>query len=209
MNPDVSQIIEILEADYPDALCSLTYGADYQLLFAARLSAQCTDKRVNEVTPLLFSRYPTLKALAEADVAELEDIIHPCGFFRIKSRDIIGAAQLILSSFGGKVPGTMDDLLKLPGVGRKTANLMLGDIYGEPAIVADTHCIRISNRLGLCESKDPVKVEMQLKEIIPPEKQSDFCHRLVLHGRAMCLARNPACGRCSLSTYCAYHKPAS
>ncbi len=198
----VHEMIRLLEADYPDALCSLDYGKDYELLFSVRLAAQCTDERVNQVTPTLFSRFPTLESLANAPVEEIESIIHSCGFFRAKARDIVAAAQMILFEYGGKVPDNMEDLLRLPGVGRKTANLILGDVYHKPAIVVDTHCIRLSNRLGLVHTKDPVKIEMQLKEIIPPEKSSDFCHWLVLHGRAVCTARSPKCEKCSLLPLC-------
>ena len=180
-------IVEALKALYPDSVCSLNYEKDYELLFSVRLSAQCTDARVNLVTPELFGRYPTLEALAAADVADVEAIIHSTGFFRAKARDIVLAAQMLLRDYGGKVPGTMEELLKLPGVGRKTANLVLGDIYHTPgAVVADTHCIRISGKLGLTDgSKDPHQVELQLRKVLPPEESNDFCHRLVLHGRAV------------------------
>lgn len=195
-------IISELKKAYPDALCALKYEKDYELLFAARLSAQCTDERVNIITKTLFKQYPTLSAFAEAAQEELEQAVHSCGFFRVKSRDIIACAQLLLSKYGGKLPDTLDELITLPGVGRKTANLIMGDIYGKPAIVADTHCIRLSNKLGLAHSIDPYKVELSLKEQIPPEEQSDFCHRLVLHGRAVCIARRPKCGECSISMFC-------
>ena len=169
-----------------------------------RLAAQCTDARVNEITPALFARFPTLQSFAEADVAEVEEYVHSCGFYRAKARDIVGAAQMILRDFGGRVPDNMDDLLKLPGVGRKTANLILGDVYHVPgSTVVDTHCIRISNRLGLVDDlKDPVKIEAELRRCLPPEKSSDFCHRIVLHGRAVCTARKPACERCTLRPFC-------
>lgn len=198
-------IVEALKEAYPDGICSLEYRKDYELLFATRLSAQCTDARVNLVTPELFSTYPTLEALAEADIADVERIIHSTGFFRAKAKDIVLAAQILLSDYGGKVPGTMDELLKLPGVGRKTANLVLGDIHKAPgAVVADTHCIRISGRLGLTDgSKDPAKVETQLRKVLPPEESNDFCHRLVLHGRAVCTARAPRCELCTLQEWCA------
>ena len=198
----VNELIRLLEDQYPDAVCALEYENDYELLFAARLSAQCTDARVNMVTPELFSRYPTLESLAGADTEELERIIHSCGFFRSKARDISAAAAMLLSEFGGRVPDTMDDLLRIPGVGRKTANLMLGDIYKKPAVVVDTHCIRLSNRIGLVSTADPVKIETELRKILPPECSSDFCHRLVLHGRAVCTARNPACGDCGIVSVC-------
>ena len=198
----INEIIRLLEECYPEATCTLEYMKDYEMLFAARLAAQCTDARVNTVTPVLFSRYPTLESIAGADVSELEDIIHPCGFFHSKARDIIAAANMLLNEFGGRVPDTMEDLLKLPGVGRKTANLMLGDIHNKPAVVVDTHCIRLSNRLGLVDSKDPAKIESALREQLPPDKSSDFCHRLVLHGRAICTARTPNCAACLLMHLC-------
>ena len=197
------RIVELLEEEYPAALCSLDYGKDYELLFATRLAAQCTDERVNQVTPTLFSRYPTLQALAEAKIEDVEEIIRSCGFFHTKARDIVNASIMLLRDYGGVVPNSMEELLKLPGVGRKTANIILGDVYRKPAVVTDTHCIRLANRMGLAVGKDPYKVEMQLAEIIPPEKQSDFCHRLVLHGRAVCSARKAACERCCLSEVCA------
>ncbi|MFG6373385.1 MAG: endonuclease III [Oscillospiraceae bacterium] len=198
-------IVDALKKAYPEGICSLEYRKDYELLFATRLSAQCTDARVNLVTPELFSTYPTLEALAAADIANIERIIHSTGFFRAKAKDIVLAAQMLLRDYGGKVPGTMDELLKLPGVGRKTANLVLGDIHKTPgAVVADTHCIRIAGRLGLTDgSKDPIKVETQLRKVLPPEESNDFCHRLVLHGRAVCTARAPYCEQCTLQEWCA------
>ena len=201
---DILSIVETLKAAYPEALCSLDYRKDYELLFSTRLAAQCTDERVNMVTPTLFSRFPTLEALAEADVAEVEEIIHSTGFFRAKARDIVAASRMLLDVYGGKVPGTMEELLKLPGVGRKTANLVLGDIFHTPgAVVADTHCIRISGRLGLTDgTKEPPKVEAQLRAVLPPEESNDFCHRLVLHGRAVCMARKPDCAACTLRPWC-------
>ena len=194
--------IAALEGRYPLAVCSLTYEHPYQLLIATRLSAQCTDARVNLVTDVLFSRFPTLEALAAAPLAELEEIIHPCGLFRTKARDISATCQLLLNQWGGELPDTMEGLTSLPGVGRKTANLILGDIFGKPAIVADTHCIRICGRLGLTTGKDPYRVEMALREIIPPEKGSDFCHRLVHFGREICTARSPRCGECPMAAFC-------
>ena len=194
--------IAALEERYPLAVCSLTYEHPYQLLIATRLSAQCTDARVNLVTDVLFSRFPTLEALAAAPLAELEEIIHPCGLFRTKARDISATCQLLLDQWGGELPDTMEGLASLPGVGRKTANLILGDIFGKPAIVADTHCIRICGRLGLTTGKDPYRVEMALREIIPPEKGSDFCHRLVHFGREICTARSPRCGECPMAAFC-------
>lgn len=199
----VAQIIEILENLYPMPACSLDYEHAYELLFSARLAAQCTDARVNTVTPVLFAKYPTLEAFAEADVADIEEIIHPCGFFRSKARDIVACAGKLVSEYGGRLPDTVEELVKLPGVGRKTANLIVGDVFHKPAIVTDTHCIRIANRLGLCNVKEPVKVERALWEIIPPEKGSDFCHRLVLFGRDVCTARAPQCGNCPLAGLCA------
>ena len=203
MKETALKIVELLEQEYPEALCSLEYEKDYELLFATRLAAQCTDERVNKVTPTLYSRYPSLEALAEAKVEDVEEIIRSCGFFHTKARDIIAASQMLLVDFGGVVPDNMEDLLKLPGVGRKTANIILGDIYHKPAVVTDTHCIRLANRMGLAVGKEPYKVEMQLAELIPPEKQSDFCHRLVLHGRAVCSARKPTCDICVLHDVCA------
>ena len=200
----VRAIIEELKKLYPEGICSLEYEKDYELLFSVRLAAQCTDERVNQVTPALFARFPTLEALAKADIAEVEQYIHSTGFFRAKARDIVLASQMLLSEYGGKVPDTMEDLLKLPGVGRKTANLILGDVYHAPGVVvADTHCIRITGLLGLTDgTKDPQKVEMQLREVLPPEESNDFCHRMVLHGRAVCIARRPQCQSCTLRPWC-------
>ena len=197
-------IVEELKKVYPEGICSLQYPKPYELLFSVRLAAQCTDERVNQVTPALFARFPTLEALAAADVSEVEEYIHSTGFFRAKARDIVAASQMLLSDYGGVVPNTMEDLLKLPGVGRKTANLILGDVYHTPGVViADTHCIRISGRLGLTDgTKDPAKVEEQLRKILPPEESNDFCHRLVLHGRAVCMARGPVCEICTLRPWC-------
>jgi endonuclease-3 len=199
----VNQIISGLKELYPDAICSLDYGKDYELLFSVRLSAQCTDARVNLVTPALFERYPTLQDFAEADVDEVGEYIRSCGFWRAKARDIVGSAKMLVEQFGGKVPGTMEELLSLPGVGRKTANLILGDIYGTDGYVCDTHCIRITGRLGLTDgSKDPVKVEQQLRKVLPQSEANAFCHRMVLHGRALCTARKPNCEGCSLYNIC-------
>ena len=201
---DVLHIIEELKIRYPDGICSLDYPKDYELLFSVRLAAQCTDERVNLVTPALFARFPTLESLASADVTEVEEYIHSTGFFRAKARDIVAASRMLLEEYGGRVPDTMEDLLRLPGVGRKTANLILGDIYHKPGVVvADTHCIRISGKLGLTDGpKDPGKVEQQLRAILPPEESNDFCHRLVLHGRAVCMARKPDCPNCTLRPWC-------
>ena len=193
-----------LEKEYPGALCSLTETEPYRLLIAVRLSAQCTDARVNLVTPVLFERFPTPEELALAPVEEVEEIIHSCGFFRAKARDIVGMCRMLVEQYDKKVPDSIEELLKLPGVGRKTANLICGDVYGKPAIVADTHLIRISNLLGLVDTKDPAKVEAQLKKIVEPEKSNDFCHRCVLHGRAVCVARRPDCPRCVMKDFCSY-----
>lgn len=199
----VQEILSCLEQAYPLAECSLEYEKDYELLFSVRLAAQCTDERVNKITPALFARFPTLQAFAEADVAEVEEYIHSCGFFRSKAKDIVSCAQVLLTQYGGRVPDTMEDLVKLPGVGRKTANLILGDVYHKPAVVVDTHCIRLSNRMGLVDNlKDPVKIETALRAILPPEQSSDFCHRLVLHGRAVCDARKPQCALCCVRHVC-------
>ena len=200
----VAGIIAALEETYPQALCALEYEKDYELLFSVRLSAQCTDARVNLVTPALFARFPTLEAFAAADTAEVEEMIHSCGFFRSKARDIVLCAQMLLEQYGGKVPGSMEELLKLPGVGRKTANLILGDIFKAPgSVVVDTHCIRLSNRMGLVDGlKEPEKIETALRKLLPPEKSSDFCHRLVLHGRAVCRAGKPDCGGCACAPFC-------
>lgn len=194
--------VEALKKEYPDALCSLRASNPFELLVATRLSAQCTDARVNTVTPDLFGKYKTLEDYASADSEDIAQIIHSCGFFRQKSRDIVGMAQKILSDYGGKVPDTIEELTKLPGVGRKTANLICGDVYGKPAVVADTHLIRISNRLGLVSTKDPFKVETKLKKLLPPEESNDFCHRAVLHGRAVCDARKPRCESCVMNGFC-------
>ena len=195
-------ILRALEALYPDALCALQFDKDYELMIAVRLSAQCTDARVNLVTPALFRAYPTLDAFAGADIGDVEEYVRSCGFYHHKARDIVLACRMLREEFGGRVPDNMEDLLRLPGVGRKTANLLLGDIYGQEGYVCDTHCIRICGRLGLTTGKDPVKVEMQLRQQIPPEESSAFCHRIVLHGRAVCTARSPKCGECTLSPYC-------
>ena len=203
MKEKVASIIEILKARYPEAPCALHYSKDYELMIAVRLSAQCTDARVNLVTPALFAAYPTLEAMASADIADVENYVHSCGFYKHKARDIVLACQMLLANHGGKVPDNMDDLLRLPGVGRKTANLLLGDLYGVlGSVVCDTHCIRICGKLGLSKGKDPAKVEQQLRAILPPEESSDFCHRIVLFGRDCCTARNPKCAECPLSMWC-------
>ena len=197
-------VVDILKERYPDT-CSLVAEKDYELLFSTRLSAQCTDARVNLVTKELYARYPPLQALAEADLEELCAIVKPCGLFRTKANDIKNSAKLLLERFGGRVPDTMEELLTLPGVGRKTANLILSDIYGKPAIVADTHCIRISSRLGLVPpacGKDPYKVELALKQVVEPAEQASLCHRFVHFGRDICTARSPRCGECPLRELC-------
>lgn len=194
--------VEILKELYPNAICSLTYETPFQLLVATRLSAQCTDARVNLVTPALFERYKTIQDFAGADVGEVEKYIHSCGFYKSKAQSIVGMAQKILSDFGGRVPDNIEDLISLPGVGRKTANLIVGDVYGKEAIVVDTHCIRITNRIGLVAEKDPKKIEFALKKIIPPEEGSDFCHRIVLFGRDVCSARKPKCEGCKMAEVC-------
>ena len=199
----VSAIIQLLKDLYPVAPCALHYSKDYELMIAVRLSAQCTDARVNLVTPALFAAYPTLEAFAEADIADVEHYIHSCGFFRQKAKDIVLACQMLLTEHEGRVPDTMEQLLNLPGVGRKTANLLLGDLYGVPgSVVCDTHCIRICGRLGLSKGKEPEKVEKQLRKILPAEESSDFCHRIVLFGREVCTARSPKCSQCTLSPFC-------
>lgn len=194
--------VEALKKEYPEAICSLNAENDFELLVATRLSAQCTDARVNIITPALFSRYKTLDDYANAKVEDVEELVHSCGFYRQKARDIIGMAQQIIERFDRKVPDNIEDLTSLPGVGRKTANLICGDIYGKPAVVADTHLIRITNLLGLVATKDPMKVELELKKILPPEESNDFCHRCVLHGRAVCVARRPDCKNCCMADFC-------
>ncbi len=194
--------VEALKKEYPDAICSLEYQDPLQLLISVRLSAQCTDARVNLVTPALFARFPTLEAFCEGTEEEIGELIRSCGFYKIKSKDILAACKMIRDEFGGKVPDNIDDLLRLPGVGRKTANLLVGDIYGKPAVVTDTHCIRIAGRLGLTKSDVPVKVEDDLRAVLPPEESNNFCHRLVLHGRAVCTARKAMCEKCCMKEFC-------
>lgn len=208
---EAAQVVRLLEQEYPLAECFLNSDDAWQLLVAVRLSAQCTDVRVNATTPALFAKFPTISALADADVAEITEIVKPCGLGNSKARDIKACMTMLRDEFDSVVPDDMDSLLKLPGVGRKSANLILGDVYGKPAIVADTHCIRLANRIGFMKkndpsTKDPVKVEMQLKKVIEPEKQNDTCHRLVEHGRAVCTARKPFCEKCVLARVCDYKK---
>lgn len=194
--------VEALEKEYTDALCSLNASNPLELLIATRLSAQCTDARVNLVTPALFEKYPTLEHYCDAEIEDIENIIHSCGFYKGKAKDIKGIALKIRDEFDGQVPDSIEKLTSLPGVGRKTANLIMGDVYGQPAIVADTHLIRITNLIGLVATKDPKKVELELKKIVAPEKSNDFCHRMVLHGRAVCVARRPQCDKCCIRDYC-------
>ena len=205
--PDIHAIHIILKELYPDALCSLEYGGDpWRLLVAARLSAQCTDERVNIVCRPLFEKFPDVRAFAEAEVAEIEEIIRPCGLYHTKAQSISESAKIVLHRHGGRVPETMEELLELPGVGRKIANLVLGDCFGKPGIVADTHCIRINGRFGFYPTtlKDPAKVEKILSEIVPLAEQADYCHRMVLFGREHCMARNPACGTCPIRELCGF-----
>ena len=200
----IDEIVRLLLAEYPEASCTLDYGKDYELLFSVRLAAQCTAERVNRITPALFARFPTLEAFAAADVEEVEKYVHSCGFYRAKARDIVACAQALLAGHGGKVPDTIEELTALPGVGRKTANLILGDVFHAPgAVVVDTHCIRLSNRMGLVDGlKEPEKIERELRRVLPPERSSDFCHCLVLHGRAVCDARRPLCESCCVRHLC-------
>lgn len=196
-------VTELLKSVYPEAVCALHYTHDYELLFATRLSAQCTDARVNIVTEKLFKQFSTLQSFADASEEEIAEAIKTCGLFRTKARDLKACAMMLIANYGGRVPDTMEELLKLPGVGRKTANLILGDIFGKPAIVCDTHCIRLSNRLGFVKNeKDPVKVENALRKLLDPAESSDFCHRLVLFGREHCTARSPKCEGCPLGAVC-------
>ena len=194
--------VENLEKLYPDAICSLNYGSAFQLLIAVRLSAQCTDARVNLVTPELFARFPTSAALSKAELKDVEEIIKSCGLYKTKAKDIIAAAKMIEESYGGNIPDTIEELTKLPGVGRKTANLVVGDVYHKPAVVCDTHFIRITNRLGLTKSTNPLIVEKDLRKLLPPDKSSDFCHRIVLFGRDICTARRAFCDKCPLKDFC-------
>lgn len=192
----------LLKEQYPDAICSLEYEKPYELMIATRLSAQCTDARVNIVTKTLFKQFPTLRSFADADLTELEEAVKPCGFYKTKAKSIKEAARRLLDVYGGEIPQTMDELLTLPGIGRKTANLLLGDLYGKPAVVTDTHFIRITGRLGLTKNTEPQKVEEDLRKLLPPAESSDFCHRIVLFGREFCSARKPRCKDCPLREIC-------
>ena len=194
--------VEALKQEYPDAICSLTYREPLQLLIATRLSAQCTDARVNMVAPALFERFPTVNDFAEASYDEVAAYIKSCGLFKTKSKDIVEMCKKLRDDFGGEVPDTIEALTTLPGVGRKTANLICGDIFGKPAVVVDTHCIRITTRLGLHKQTDQKKIEMELKKLLPPDESNDFCHRLVLHGRAVCTARTAKCSECCMKDFC-------
>ncbi len=194
-----------LEKMYPDAECSLVYSKPYELMIAARLSAQCTDARVNIVTETLFKKYPTLESFANADLSELEQHVKPCGFYHTKAKSIIEMANQLINNFDGEIPQTMEELLTISGIGRKTANLMLGDIYNKPAIVTDTHFIRITGRIGLTANKEPKKVEADLVKLVPPEVSSDFCHRIVQFGRDVCIARKPKCEICPCTDFCKYY----
>ena len=194
--------VEALKKEYPDAKCSLDYETPLQLLVATRLSAQCTDARVNLVTPALFARFPDAESLAGAEVSEVAEYIKSCGLYKTKSKDLVAMAKVLVSDFGSEVPDNIDDLTKLPGIGRKTANLICGDVYGKPAVVVDTHCIRITTRLGLHKETDQRKIENALRKLLPPEESNDFCHRIVLHGRAVCTARSPKCKDCCMNGFC-------
>lgn len=196
------EAVEALKKEYPDALCSLSYTDPLQLLIATRLAAQCTDARVNMVTPALFERFPTVNDFADSTPEEVAEYIKSCGLYKTKSRDIVALAQMLRDDFDGTVPDTIEELTKLPGIGRKTANLVCGDIFGKPAVVVDTHCIRITRRLGLHSLKEQKKIEFALRELLPPEESNNFCHRLVLHGRAVCTARSPKCGECCMNGFC-------
>lgn len=201
-NELTAEIIRRLEQVYPDALCSLTYEKPHELMIAGRLSAQCTDARVNIVTKELFAKYRSIEDFASADVDEIAEIVKPCGLYKTKAKSIVGMCRQIMQDFGGEIPDTIEQLTKLEGIGRKTANLVLGDVFHKPAVVCDTHCIRICGRLGLTKNKEPQKVETDLRKILPPEKSSDFCHRMVLFGREFCKARGERCGECPLSDIC-------
>lgn len=194
--------VAALKQEYPDAICSLTYTDPLQLLIATRLSAQCTDARVNMVTPALFERFPTVEDFAGARYDEVAEYVKSCGLYKTKSKDIVEMCKKLRDDFGGEVPDTIEALTTLPGVGRKTANLICGDVFGKPAVVVDTHCIRITTKLGLHKQTDPKKIETELKKLLPPEESNDFCHRLVLHGRAVCTARSAKCAGCCMNEFC-------
>ncbi len=194
--------VETLEKLYPDAICSLDYKDAFQLLIATRLSAQCTDKRVNMVTPDLFKEFPTAEKMADADIKRVEELIKTCGLYKTKAKDLVEIGKSITENYGGIVPDSIEELTKLSGVGRKTANLVCGDIYGKPAVVTDTHFIRICNRLGFVDTTNPLQVEREMRKLLPPEKSNDFCHRTVLFGRDICTARTPKCEKCSLNQIC-------
>jgi endonuclease-3 len=198
----IKKIMEALDEEYGEGTCSLIYTKPYELLMATRLSAQCTDARVNMVTKELFLKYPTLQSIAEASLPDMMEMVRSCGFYKVKAKNLIEIAQILLEEYGGVVPDTIEELIRLPGVGRKTANLIVGDIYNKPCVVADTHCIRISNCLGLCNTTDPYKVEITLRKILPEEKSANFCHQLVWHGRKYCIARRPKCNLCPLYPFC-------
>lgn len=198
--------VEVLKKEYPEAICSLNYKDPFQLLVATRLAAQCTDARVNLVTPALFEKFPDAHSMAQADVEEVGRLIHSCGFYRTKSKDLVEMSKQIIEDFDGKVPDTIEELITLKGIGRKTANLIVGDIYGKPAVVVDTHCIRITRRLGLHKEKSQEKIEKILRDLLPPEESNDFCHRLVLHGRAVCKAPTPRCEQCCMESFCKKEK---
>lgn len=202
------EIIELLKQAYPEVKCALVYSQPHELLIATRLSAQCTDKRVNMVTPALFKRFPSIEAFANADVAEVEEYIKSCGLFHTKAQDIVEMCRMLHDIYKDAVPDTIEELVKLPGVGRKTANLVAGDLYGKPAMVCDTHVIRLTNRLGLSKGKDAVQVEKQLRAVVPADEGLNFCHRLVWHGRLVCSARSPQCGECTLKEQCREYKKA-
>ena len=198
----VLKAVEALEILYPDAICSLNYSDAFQLLIATRLSAQCTDARVNMVTPALFAAYPDAASMAAAPIESVEELIKTCGLYKTKAKDLVGIGQMIVSEFGGTVPDTIEQLTKLPGVGRKTANLVCGDVYGKPAVVTDTHFIRLCNRLGFVKTTNPLQVENTMRKLLPPDKSNDFCHRSVLFGRDICTARKMYCERCPMSGFC-------
>lgn len=197
-----AKAVELFKKEYPDAICSLNYSDAFQLLIATRLSAQCTDARVNIVSPDLFARFPNAEAFKNAPLNEVEELIKTCGLYKTKAKDLIGIGKIIIDEYGGTVPDSIEELTRLPGVGRKTANLICGDIYGKSAVVTDTHLIRLCNRLGFVDTDNPLKVEMAMKKLLPPEESNDFCHRAVLHGRAVCTARKAHCEKCCLESVC-------